>query len=97
MLCVLPRVAAPHDIPYDVTVQAFVKPEGEWLHLMVRVPLKAIRDINFPERGLGYLDLARVDVMLPDAAVMWISGFIEVYEGDARLLRPRVVEAFRAW
>jgi hypothetical protein len=88
----LPRIAAPHDIPNDVTVQAFVKPESERLHLMVRVPLKAIRDISFPERGQGYLDLARVDALLPDAAVMWISDFIEVYEGDARLAKPRVLE-----
>ncbi len=92
MLCALPRGAAGHDIPNDVTVQMFVKPEGERLHLLVRVPLKAIRDINFPERGPGYLDLARVDSLLPDAAVMWISDFIELYEGDARLARPRVVE-----
>ncbi len=54
MLCALPRGAAAHDIPNDVTVQAFVKPEGERLHVMVRVPLKAIRDINFPERGQGF-------------------------------------------
>ena len=92
LICALPRGAAAHDIPNDVTVQAFVKPEGERLHVLVRVPLKAIRDINFPERGQGYLDLARMDALLPDAAVMWISDFIEVYEGDARLARPRVVE-----
>jgi hypothetical protein len=92
MLFGLPPVAASHDIPNDVTVQAFVKPEGERLHLMVRVPLKAIRDINFPERGQGNLDLARVDALLPEAAVVWISDFIEVYEGDAHLAKPLVVE-----
>ena len=92
MLCSLPRGAAGHDIPNEVTVQMFVKPEGERLHLLVRVPLKAIRDINFPERGPGYLDLASVDGLLPDAAMMWISDFIEIYEGDVRLARPRVVE-----
>ncbi|HYL72774.1 MAG TPA: HupE/UreJ family protein [Bryobacteraceae bacterium] len=92
MLCALPWGAAGHDIPNDVTVQMFIKPAGEHLHLLVRVPLKAIRDVNFPERGPGYLDLSRVDALLPDAAVMWISDFIEVYEGDARLARSRVVE-----
>jgi hypothetical protein len=92
MLFGLVPVASPHDIPNDVTVQAFVKPDGKLLHLIVRVPLKAIRDINFPERAQGYLDLARVDALLPDAAVMWISDFIEVQEGDARLTKPRVVD-----
>ena len=83
--------AAAHDIPNDVTVQAFVKPEGQRLHLLVRVPLKAMRDINFPERGPGYLDLARTGSLLPEAATLWISDFIDLYEGDARLSKPQVV------
>jgi len=91
--CILPHSAGAHDIPNDVTVQALLKPTGDRLYLLVRVPLKAIRDVNFPERGQGYLDLAQVDSLLPDAAVLWISDFIEVYEGNTRLARPRVVEA----
>ena len=86
----LPCCAA-HDIPSDVTVQAFLKPQGQRLHLIVRVPLKAMRDINFPERGPGYLDLARVNAALPGAATLWISDFIEVYEGEARLSKPEIV------
>ncbi|PYT11669.1 MAG: hypothetical protein DMG59_25700 [Acidobacteria bacterium] len=81
-----------HDIPNDVTVQAFLKPEGQRLDLLVRVPLKAMRDMDFPERGPGYLDLARVDLLLPDAAILWISDFIELYEGDTRLpRRPQII------
>ncbi len=86
-----PCAAAAHDIPNDVTVQAFVKPQGSRLHLLVRVPLKAMRDINFPERGPGHLDLAQVGAMLPGAATLWISDFIEVYENDTRLSKPRIV------
>ncbi len=37
------RVSA-HDIPRDVTVQAFAKPEGHTFTLLVRVPLTAIMD-----------------------------------------------------
>ena len=91
LLFALPYGAAAHDIPNDVTVQAFVKPAGEHLHLLVRVPLKAISDMDFPERAGGYLDLARVDAFLSEAATVWISDAIEVYEGDARLPKPRVV------
>jgi len=90
MLFVLPHAITAHDIPNDVTVQAFVKPDGDRLHLLVRVPLKSIRDINFPERGPGYLDLESVDALLPDAAQLWISGFIDLYEGESRLAKPRV-------
>src|SRR5712692_972088 len=86
------RTAA-HDIPNDVTVQAFLKPEGQRLHLLVRVPLRACRDVDFPTRGPGYLDLARADASLRDAATLWIYDNVELYEGDARLTAPQVVAA----
>ena len=90
-LLLLPWPAPAHDIPSDVTVQAFAKPEGTHLHLLVRVPLKAMRDVDFPERGPGYLDLARVNDLLPGAATLWISDFVEAYEDDFRLSKPRIV------
>ena len=90
-LLLLPWPAPAHDIPSDVTVQAFAKPEGTHLHLLVRVSLKAMRDVDFPERGPGYLDLARVNDLLPGAATLWISDFVEAYEDDFRLSKPRIV------
>jgi len=80
-----------HDIPNDVVVRAFVKPQVDRLHLLVRAPLKAMRDINFPERGPGYLNLQQAAAVLPDAATLWISNFIEVFENDARLSKPQIV------
>ena len=88
VLFVLPCVAQAHDIPNDVTVQMFVKPEGQHLHILVRVPLKAMRDIICPQRGPGYLDLQRTAPLLPGAAKLWIAGFFETYEGDALLPNP---------
>jgi hypothetical protein len=93
MVFALPSSTAAHDIPNDVTVQAFVKPDGERLHLLVRVPLKAMRDIDFPKRATGYLDLAGADAALRDAATQWISDNVDLYEGDARIENPRVVAA----
>ncbi len=90
-LLAAPVVLCAHDIPNDVTVQAFLKPEGQQLHLLVRVPLKAVRDVIFPERGPGYLDLQQTAPLLPEAATLWISDFIELYEGDTRLPKPRVL------
>jgi hypothetical protein len=83
--------AQAHDIPNDVTVQAFLKPQGHTLSLLVRVPLRAMRDINFPERGGGFIDIDATDSLLPGAATLWISGFIDVYESSAKLPWPRVV------
>jgi hypothetical protein len=90
-LSLLPWRAPAHDIPNDVTVQAFIKPEGGHLHLLLRVPLKAMRDVNFPERGPGYLDLARASAVLPDAATLWIVNFIGLSENDIRLSKPQIV------
>ena len=85
--------AVAHDIPNDVTVHVFLKPEGQRLYLLVRVPLKACRDVDFPTRGPGYLDIARADKSLHDAATLWISDNIGVYEGDSRLSDPKVIAA----
>ena len=83
--------AGAHDIPNDVTVQAFLKPEGHRLRLLVRAPMKAMRDVEFPQKGPGYLDLARTGPFLADAAILWISDAIALYEDDSRLPKPQVV------
>ncbi len=90
---VLTRTAnvAAHDIPVDVTVHVFVKPSGDRLQLLVRVPLRAMRDIMIPELPGGYLDVQKLAPLLPDTATLWISDFVEIYEGERRLPKPRVV------
>ena len=85
----LPHLVA-HNIPNDLTVQAFFKPEGKHLRLLVRVPLQAMRDVEFPQRGPGYLDLERVGSILPDAVALWISGALDVYEDGTLLPKPTV-------
>src|SRR3974377_1571498 len=56
--CVLPSPALAHDIPADVKINAFFKPAGERLELLVRLPLASLIDTDFPMRG-AFLDLAR--------------------------------------
>jgi hypothetical protein len=85
--------ASAHDIPNDVMVQAFVKPAGQRLHLVIRVPLRAMRDVEFPLWGPGYLDLARADASLRDAATLWLSDNIALYEGDTRLADGKLLAA----
>ena len=84
-------VADAHNIPNDVTIQAFLKPDGNRLHLLIRVPLEAMRDMNFPEFGTGFLDFDRSAPLLPDAAIVWVGDFIEMYEGASKLPKPTVV------
>src|SRR5439155_1560523 len=87
------RGARAHDSPDEVRVQAFVKPEGQALKLLVRMPLKAMRDVDVPQRQGGFLDFTRVDSSLRDAVALWLAGEIELYEDDARLGKPKLVDA----
>jgi hypothetical protein len=79
-----------HDIPADVLVQMLVKPEGNRLRVLLRVPLGSMRDVNFPERG-PYLDLARTRPLLRDAATLWLANSLAIYEGQTRLGSPTLV------
>lgn len=85
-----PARAAAHEIPARVTVLAFVRPEGGTLTVVVRVPLGAMRDMEFPLRGQGYLDLARAGPFLADAARLWISDALELQEDGRALADVRV-------
>jgi hypothetical protein len=91
-LCIAwqPSILA-HDIPNDVTLQTFLKPSGQKMELLMRVPLKAMRDVVFPEKGPGYLDLEKAAPLLPGAATLWLSDFIDLYEGDSKLPKPQVI------
>ena len=81
-----------HDIPNDVKVQMFVKPAGRQLEVLVRVPLAAMREVDVPIRALGFLDMARVDTALRTATDQWLLDNIDLYEGEAKLARPRVAQ-----
>jgi hypothetical protein len=89
----LPARAVAHDIPIDVTVQAYLKPDGHTLHVLMRLPLKAVQDIEYPRRQGDFLDLAQIDRSLRDAATISLSNNMEIYEGDRLLLNPRIVSA----
>jgi hypothetical protein len=91
-LALMARPSA-HDIPADVTVRAFLKPEGQRLHLLVRAPMAAMRDVQFPTRGVGNLDLAKADSSLRQAAMLWIADNVAVYEDGVRLGTPSLVAA----
>jgi hypothetical protein len=52
-----------------------------------------MRDMAYPQRGSAdLLDLGRAEPTLRDAATLWIGDDIELYEEDARLEYPRIIE-----
>lgn len=83
-----------HEIPADVTVQVFVKPDAETLRMIVRVPLISMRDYDFPAREPGYLIISEAEPLIQEAAVEWIANYVDMYEGN-ELLAPPVVAAAR--
>jgi hypothetical protein len=93
-ILLLPSWPEAHEIPVDVTVQAFVKPEGDRVRILVRAPLEAMRDYAFPLRGPGYLDIAGSEPLIDDAAQQWIGDYIDVY-ADGALLPPLELVAAR--
>ncbi len=68
-----------------------MRPSGDSLDLIVRVPLSAMRDIDFPETAGGFLDIGKLAPKLPDAVTVWISESMRIFEGDRILDRPRII------
>ena len=82
-----------HEIPADVTVQVFVKPDAEILRMIVRVPLISMRDYDFPAREPGYLIISEAEPLIQEAAVEWIANYVQMYEGNELLARPVLAAA----
>lgn len=79
-----------HEVPNEVTVLAFLKPEGQTLKFLVRAPMVSLRDVSIPVTGPGYLDISAAEPALRDAAGLWIADFVELYENGVRLQAPTV-------
>ncbi len=90
LIMALPVGTPAHETPADVTVQAFLKPEGQTLRLLLRVPLTAMQDINFPTRGPGYLEIDAADPELVEGAVLWIAQPLQLFEEGAQLPFPEI-------
>lgn len=93
LLLAAPRALDSHEIPERVAVRAWVVPRDATLTLFVRVPLEAMRDLDFPLRPDGALDLVRVRELLPEAARLWVAGGLALEaDGDA-VDAPRITGA----
>ena len=90
LLVTSPVASVAHELPSSVTVFAFVKPEGRVLRVVLRVPLEAMRDIDFPLRQRGYLDIAATQPLLANAATTWIADYLTLYENGTSLAAMRV-------
>lgn len=85
-----PTARAAHEVPADVVVRAFAKAEDGALWLVVRVPLVSMRDVDFPVRVPGYVDLTAVRPLLADQAALWVAGYVTLWEEAVQLPTPEV-------
>jgi hypothetical protein len=93
LLLLAARRPSAHEVPTEVTVFTFLRPQGQTLTFLVRAPLKAMRDVDVPRRERDMLDFTRVQQSLEDAAMIWIGDFVEIYEDGRRLQKPSVAAA----
>src|SRR5258708_14310935 len=85
--CVSTSPARAHDIPADVKINAFFKPAGDRLELVVRLPLASLIDTDFPMRG-AFLDLPRADEPFGGAIRLGLAATIAVYAHVSMLAKP---------
>ena len=89
-LITIPSKVAAQIIVRDVTVQALVRPQGRQLQMLVRVPLGALRDVDLPTYGIGYLNLGLADSPLREAARLRVAPDLQIYEDGQPLNAPQV-------
>ena len=91
-LCILgtARALQAHEVPQRVAVRAFVQRDGRALRMLVRVPLEAIRDVDFPLHDDGSLDLVGARALLTEAAETWIVTAIRITADGRTVAAPRI-------
>ena len=87
--------ACAHDIPTSATLQGWIRADGQTVELVVRVPLRALRDVEYPQRGPGLLDLARADSAIEEGLLRWLpQSFVLRVAGQAQA--PASLKGWRA-
>jgi hypothetical protein len=79
-----------HDLPGKLTILMYVKPQDTQLNVLLRVPMEALTEIQFPIRGQGYLDLEQADRALLDAAHMYVTENMRFFANGEELRGARV-------
>ena len=84
-----------HDVPDQVRMRVYLRPAGGRMQAIVRVPINALLDVDFPTMpGTDYLDLTQAEPFESKAAVLWISNLLTIYENGVRLPKA-TVDGFR--
>ena len=80
-----------HDAPAQVTVHMHLRSAGGTIRALARVPLEAVRDVDFPAIAGGYLDVAALAPRLGGLAKIWVADSVLLFEDGERTGAPRIV------
>jgi hypothetical protein len=81
-----------HDVPDEIVIQSYLKPDAGRLQVLLRIPLLAVTDTNLPKNGTGYLAMPYLDPALRDAANQIAAGIVFL-EKDERLSQFELANA----
>ncbi len=95
-LTVLAGSALAHDIPGELRVHGFVRPEGQRLRVILRIPLDLLLNVDLPKQGPGYLVLSEIEPALvraiaatdKDLAFFEDGERLPLAHGEARISLP---------
>ncbi|MDO8272692.1 MAG: HupE/UreJ family protein [Gammaproteobacteria bacterium] len=83
LFAVFTKVSNADDVPLSVAVQAYIKPEGNTLTVLLRVPMDALGEVDFPTRGVpGSLIFSEADSTLETATNVYILNALQLFEDD---------------
>lgn len=92
-LAVWTSILSAHEVPDRVDIAVFLKPEGDRMRILVRMPANALIDFLLPTLAEGnWLDLANADAPSADGAKVWISEMLQLYQGGTALPKPELIK-----
>ncbi|MCX6586874.1 MAG: HupE/UreJ family protein [Acidobacteria bacterium] len=91
LLACLPLAA--HEAPVIAHVQVHLATNGQTMRAVVRLPLEAVRDVDFPRTAEGFLDAAALAPRLDGLAKLWAADPLRLYAAGQSLGPPRLAGA----
>jgi len=92
-LCVWTSILSAHEVPDRVDIAVFLKPEGDRMRILVRMPANALIDFLLPTLAEGnWLDLANADQPSADGARVWIAEMLQLFEDGAARPKPELMK-----
>ena len=81
-----PGTARGHELPQQVAIRMALAIGDDAVELMLRAPLEAMRDVDFPLTPEGFLVIDEAGPYLEDAAGLWLVDNLRLVRGDRELV-----------